>query len=37
MKDELQGVEVAVWLQTLDKLSESARKAQEDFTSADLC
>ena len=35
MKDELQGVEVAVWLQTLDKLSESARKAQEDFTSAD--
>ena len=35
MKDELRGVEVAVWLQTLDKLSESARKAQEDFTSAD--
>lgn len=35
MKDELQGVEVAVWLQTLDKLSESARKTQEDFTSAD--
>ncbi len=35
MKDELQGVEVAVWLQTLDKLSESARKAQEDFASAD--
>ena len=35
MKDELQGVEVAVWLQTLDKLSESARKAQADFTSAD--
>ena len=35
MKDELQAVEVAVWLQTLDKLSESARKAQEDFASAD--
>ena len=35
MKDELQGVEVAVWLQTLEKLSESARKAQEDFASAD--
>lgn len=34
LKDELQGVEVAVWLQMLAKLSESAKKAQEDYTSA---
>ena len=34
LKDELQGVEVAVWLDTLDKLSASARKAEEDHASA---
>ena len=34
LKDELQGVEVAVWLDTLDKLSANARKAEEDYTSA---
>ena len=33
-KDELQGVEVAVWLDTLDKLSAAAKKAEEDYTSA---
>ncbi len=33
-KQELQGVEVAVWLDTLDKLSAAAKKAEEDFTSA---
>ena len=33
-KEELQGVEVAVWLDTLDKLSAAAKKAEEDFTSA---
>ncbi|MBE6923935.1 MAG: chromosome segregation protein SMC [Ruminococcaceae bacterium] len=35
LKDELQGVEVAVWLDTLDKLSAAAKKAEEDFASAD--
>ncbi len=34
LKDELKGVEVAVWLDTLDKLSAAAKKAQEDYTSA---
>ncbi len=33
-KDELQGVEIAVWLDTLDKLSAAAQKAQEDYASA---
>ena len=33
-KEELQGVEVAVWLDTLDKLSAAAKKAEEDFASA---
>ena len=34
LKDELQGVEVAVWLDTLDKLSVAAKKAEEDYASA---
>ncbi len=34
LKDELQGVEVAVWLGRLEKLSEDAKKAEEDYTSA---
>ena len=34
LKEELQGVEVAVWLDTLDKLSAAAKKAEEDFASA---
>ena len=34
LKEELQGVEVAVWLENLAKLSAVARKAEEDFTSA---
>ena len=34
LKDELQGVEIAVWLDSLDKLSAAARKADEDFASA---
>ena len=34
LKDELQGVEVAVWLETLDKLSAAAKKAEEDYASA---
>ena len=34
LKDELKGVEVAVWLDTLDKLSAAAKKAEEDFASA---
>ncbi len=33
-KEELQGVEVAVWLDALDKLSAAAKKAEEDYTSA---
>ncbi len=33
-KDELQGIEVAVWLETLDRLSAAAKKAEEDYTSA---
>ncbi len=34
LKEELQGVEVAVWLETLDKLSAAAKKAEEDHASA---
>ena len=34
LKEELQGVEVAVWLDTLEKLSATAKKAEEDYTSA---
>ena len=34
LKDELKGVEVAVWLDTLEKLSAASRKAEEDYTSA---
>ena len=34
LKDELQGVEVAVWLDTLEKLSAVSQKAQEDYQSA---
>ena len=34
LKDELQGVEVAVWLDTLEKLSAAAKKAEEDYTTA---
>ncbi|MDR0889525.1 MAG: AAA family ATPase, partial [Oscillospiraceae bacterium] len=33
-RDELKGVEVALWLQTLEKLSATARKAEEDYHSA---
>ena len=34
IKEELQGVEVAVWLDTLERLSAAARKAEEDHASA---
>ena len=34
LKDELKGQEVAVWLDTLDKLSSAAQKAEEDYKSA---
>ena len=34
LKDELRGVEVAVWMQTLEKLSAAAKKAEEDYNSA---
>ncbi len=34
LKDELQGVEVAVWLDTLEKLTAAAQKAEEDYKSA---
>ena len=34
MKDELKGVEVAVWLDSLEKLSAAAKKAEEDYASA---
>ena len=33
LKDELQGIEVAVWLDTLERLSAAAKKAEEDYTS----
>ena len=34
LKEELQGVEIAVWLEQLDKLSAAAKKAEEDYASA---
>ena len=34
LKDELMGVEIAVWLEMLDKLSATAKKAEEDYASA---
>jgi len=34
LKEELKGVEVAVWLDTLDKLTAAAKKAEEDYASA---
>ncbi len=34
LKDELRGVEVAVWMENLKKLSADAKKAEEDFASA---
>ena len=34
LREELQGVEIAVWLDTLQKLSAAAKKAEEDFASA---
>ena len=34
LKDELKGVEVTVWLETLQKLSAAAQKAEEDYKSA---
>ncbi len=33
-RDELQGIEVAVWLDKLDKLSAEAQKAAQDYVSA---
>ena len=33
-RDELKGVEVALWLHMLEKLSATARKAEEDYHSA---
>jgi len=34
LREELQGVEVAVWMDKLEKLSAEAKKAEEDYTSA---
>ncbi|MGN0999824.1 MAG: chromosome segregation protein SMC [Faecousia sp.] len=34
LKEELQGVEVAVWMESLDRLSAAAKKAEEDYASA---
>ena len=34
LKDELKGVEVAVWLENLEKFSAAAKKAEEDYASA---
>ena len=34
LREELQGVEVAVWLDKLEKLSAEAKKAEEDYASA---
>ncbi len=34
LKEELQGVEVAVWMDRLEKLSQDAKKAEEDYVSA---
>ncbi len=33
-KEELQGIEVAVWLESLSRLSAAAKKAEEDYNSA---
>jgi len=34
LKDELKGVEVAVWLENLEKFAAAAKKAEEDYASA---
>ena len=34
LKEQLRGVEVAVWMETLDKLTAAAQKAEEDYASA---
>ena len=34
LKEELQGLEVAVWMERLEKLSAEAKKAEEDYASA---
>ena len=34
LREELQGVEVAVWMDKLEKLSAEAKKAEEDYTTA---
>ena len=34
LKEELQGVEVAVWLDSLEKFSAATKKAEEDYASA---
>ena len=34
LKEELQGLEISVWLETLEKLSAAAKKAEEDYASA---
>ena len=34
LKSELKGVEVALWLDTLEKLSAAAKKAEQDYNSA---
>ncbi len=34
LKDTLKGVEVALWLDTLERLSAAAKKAEEDYASA---
>jgi len=34
LKDELRGVEVTVWMDSLEKLSQAAKKAEEDYASA---
>ena len=34
MREELQGVEVAVWLDSLQRLSAAAKKAEEDYANA---
>ncbi len=33
-REELKGLEVAVWLESLDRLAQAARKAEEDYRSA---
>ncbi len=34
LKEQLQGIEVAVWLDTLDRLSAAAQKAEKDYNDA---